>query len=124
MIIEPAAQFASNWTVAGLASLNLTQNEADDLYFERQNEELNHKMSKSKAYDLQMDEYWNFIQNLDKMDALPDFSEYKCEDPKCQWDRDVHAETLKPNEVLHVMIYHSAGLLIALCPLLVSQNSD
>ena len=112
--VHSAAQFARCWLSDEFKSLQLTPQEQDDMFSERMGDELADKMNKLELYSAQIEEHREIIQNFHEMDDLAVFVEYTCDDTACKWDKVEHRDALLPNEVLHVMIYHSAGLSIAL----------
>ena len=111
-ILDEAADFAVNWTSDKLSVPKLTDDELYAVYFGTASDAVLAKASVSELYEQQLDEYWNFIQNMDEMEKVSAFDEYKCDDPHCQWDPDVPPLAMAPNQILHVMMYHTAGLLI------------
>ena len=107
-MMDEAATFGRYWGSDDFKLQELTDQELDDLFYGRASPELLDKVNVLEAYTQQLDEYWKYIQNMDKMEDL--FVEQKCDDPHCQWDKDCPPLAMSPHQILHVMIYHSAGL--------------
>ena len=76
------------------------------------------KFWKMKAFPVEemMEEFMFYADRLGVvMDA--DCTEYKCEDPECEWSEEAVNGLMFPHQVIHGMIYHSDGmtLFVALC---------
>ena len=120
LILEQAMNFGRHWISHMPSTEDICSDNELDAFYQLEPGALDPKL-KAKwdailANDQQFKEYERYIKHMDKIQGACDFDENRCDDEKCGWNiykkssRPIMA--LPPHQVLHVMFFHSVGMLL------------